>query len=506
MKSRFIIFLLIIFIPIILWGEVNGVREDLPGGRMKLKVWGSHAERGYAQGYLLAEESVELFSTYVIGYMFSGSSLLYNQSRQLFLSNWEIDEAYLIEFASALEGITDAGESIYFEILGREIDEYDIAMVNSVVDLLSYSRMYDLEFTRHWGCSTLTSWGESTIDDPDLQGELIVTRHLDWNNAGVLDNYPLLLICNPAEEDEQKFMTFTYPLFVTGLSATNESGLTCFMNVGSNHTITNPAPYKPLLLTMRKAIEKADYNADGTCDPLDMVTAVTESARAVSAIITCVQNSETEPLIIELNNTGTAIRTVADNELAPAIEGDNLVATNHFRMLYAPQYCGRYTALAAEIAANSNFDADRQWEVLAAESGQGTWTRMTIQISPALGECRWASTQYNTPAYDTEPTVIDINEEFANWTNIGDIEISPLKTFNYPNPFNPNTRIYYEIAGGETGKLTIYNIKGEIIKKEAGLKGKGYYHWQNDNLSSGLYFYEIISGSERRKGKMVLVK
>jgi len=127
MKRIVILFLILLMVNSIL-GQVNGVREDLAEGRMKVRCWGTHAERGYAQGYLLAEESVQLFEDYVIGYMYNGSNYMYEMSRTLFLANWEIDAEYLEEFAAALEGISDAGESIYITALGREIDEYDIAM------------------------------------------------------------------------------------------------------------------------------------------------------------------------------------------------------------------------------------------------------------------------------------------------------------------------------------------------------------------------------------------
>ncbi|MCF7920979.1 MAG: T9SS type A sorting domain-containing protein [Candidatus Cloacimonetes bacterium] len=432
MKYRLII-LLLIFTGICL-AQVNGIREDLPLDRIKLRVWGTHEERGYAQGYLLAEEAVELFENYVINNMYYGSSYAYGVARGIFINSFEVDEEYMAEFAAMLEGIVAAGESIYFEILGREIDAVDIAMVNAVVDLMALARETGFEMADPWGCSTLTSWGEATIDDPLLQGNLLVTRHLDWNSSGILDDFATLLVCQPSETDEQAFITFTYPLFVTALSATNESGLTCFMDVGSDATIVNNGPYQPVLLRMRQAIEKLDYDGSGACDPQDMVAAITESNVAATAIITVVQSSEQEPLIIEKNNGGQAVRTQADNDLLPVIIGDNLVATNHYRLLHPPLFCPRYTNLAYEIEGNSDFSAERQWNVLATAAGQGTWTRMTIQVNPVEGECLWASTYNNqTPSYNTEPTVINLYEEFQGWRNIPDFQVKTTPAFLFLN-------------------------------------------------------------------------
>jgi hypothetical protein len=338
------------------------------------------------------------------------------------------------EFAAALEGISDAGESIYFETLGREIDASDVAMVNAIVDITVFARQQGYALADPWSCSTLTSWGDATQADPVLQGDLLITRHLDWNGAGILDNYPLMLVCQPSEPDEQAFITFTYPLFITALSATNASGLTCFMDVGNNDTIVNNGPYQPVLLRMRQAIEKLDYDGSGECDAQDMVNALSESNVSATAIITVVQSSEQESLIIEKNNSGQAIRTQADNDLLPVIIGDNLVATNHYRVLYAPSYCSRYTALANAISSNSSFDSTRQWQVLGDAAGQGTWTRMTIQINPEMAECLWASTFNNqTPAYDTEPNVINLYEELQGWREIPDFKAKTTLAFLFLN-------------------------------------------------------------------------
>ena len=416
--------------------QVNGIREDLLPNRIKVRVWGNHAERGYAQGYLLAEESVQLFEDYVINSMFMGSIYAYGQMRSFFETNFEVDEEYMTEFAGMLDGIVAAGESIYFETLNREIDAVDIAMVNAVVDILVFARQQGLEVADPWGCATLSSWGDATIDDPLLQGDMIVTRHLDWNSAGILDDYALLLVCQPSETDEQAFISFTYPLFVTALSATNESGLTCFMDVGSDDSIVNNGPYQPVLLRMRQAIEKIDYDGNGECDPQDMVSALSESNVAAAAIITTVKDSETEPLIIEINNSGVSVRTQADNDLLPAIIGDNLVATNHFRVLQPPLYCSRYANLANAIEDNSDFSAQRQWDVLADEAGQGTWTRMTIQINPAQAECLWTSTLNTTPAYNTVQTRIDLYEEFQGWMDIPEYAAKTTVAFLFFNDGN----------------------------------------------------------------------
>jgi uncharacterized protein (TIGR02145 family) len=85
---------------------------------------------------------------------------------------------------------------------------------------------------------------------------------------------------------------------------------------------------------------------------------------------------------------------------------------------------------------------------------------------------------------------------------------------NYPNPFNPSTTIIYEISKLEKVKINIYDIFGRLIKKlvdKQEYSGKHSVTWDGkDNhgklVSSGNYFYQIISGDFVHAKKMILLK
>lgn len=88
----------------------------------------------------------------------------------------------------------------------------------------------------------------------------------------------------------------------------------------------------------------------------------------------------------------------------------------------------------------------------------------------------------------------------------------PVKfaVFNYPNPFNPVTKIKYSLPVGSLVTLRIYNILGEevsaLVKNE--YKPAGYYDvlFDGTNLPSGVYFYRIEAGMYVESKKMVLIK
>ncbi|MFC2131996.1 hypothetical protein ACFLSQ_11220 [Bacteroidota bacterium] len=46
-------------------GEVNGDTSSVNDNKV-IKVWGTHYERGYAYGYLLADEVIDILENYLI--------------------------------------------------------------------------------------------------------------------------------------------------------------------------------------------------------------------------------------------------------------------------------------------------------------------------------------------------------------------------------------------------------------------------------------------------------
>lgn len=87
-----------------------------------------------------------------------------------------------------------------------------------------------------------------------------------------------------------------------------------------------------------------------------------------------------------------------------------------------------------------------------------------------------------------------------------EVEVLPgFSAMNYPNPFNPETMISFNIPN-ETGTLTIYNTCGQKITRQNFTGGEHTYTWQADKYSSGTYFYQIKSGSNIITRKMSLIK
>ena len=90
---------------------------------------------------------------------------------------------------------------------------------------------------------------------------------------------------------------------------------------------------------------------------------------------------------------------------------------------------------------------------------------------------------------------------------------------NYPNPFNPETWIPYQLAESAEVKLTIYDMSGKLVRRLAvGHQAAGMYrsrsramYWDGRNqlgepVASGLYFYTLTAGDFTGTRRMLILK
>jgi len=103
-----------------------------------------------------------------------------------------------------------------------------------------------------------------------------------------------------------------------------------------------------------------------------------------------------------------------------------------------------------------------------------------------------------------------------NWNGVTDVEIiddnSPEEfslSQNYPNPFNPSTKIRFSITQVGFTTLKVFDVLGNEVAtliNEEMPAGKYEIEFSGNELTSGIYFYQLKAGSFIETKKMVLMK
>ena len=80
---------------------------------------------------------------------------------------------------------------------------------------------------------------------------------------------------------------------------------------------------------------------------------------------------------------------------------------------------------------------------------------------------------------------------------------------NFPNPFNPTTRIQYQVSSISEVTLKVYDILGSEVETLVNEEQEpGYYEVQfgDGDLASGMYVYRLTAGDYVSVKKMMLLK
>lgn len=158
-----------------------------------------------------------------------------------------------------------------------------------------------------------------------------------------------------------------------------------------------------------------------------------------------------------------------------------------------------------------------------ASDSNGTATRFSIRKSKldsmavAYGLtqdsvlCAWVATGY----LGSDSTTSNVNIVVLKTNTVGVNSISSVvptehKLYtNYPNPFNPTTKIKFEIPKDEFVKITVYDLSGKAVSELVNERLKaGVYEtdFNGASLASGTYFYKIETSNFVETRKMVLIK
>jgi hypothetical protein len=140
---------------------------------------------------------------------------------------------------------------------------------------------------------------------------------------------------------------------------------------------------------------------------------------------------------------------------------------------------------------------------------------MILELISAAYGCNFFEIDGQEYMFVVEVSAIEVFE-INNTSNIGELEVVDMGTnlSNYPNPFNPETTINFSLNEAGPVELAIYNIKGQKIKTLVNetLPAQNYnivWNGRDDNnqqVSSGVYFYRMNTSTYTSTRKMILMK
>ncbi len=127
-----------------------------------------------------------------------------------------------------------------------------------------------------------------------------------------------------------------------------------------------------------------------------------------------------------------------------------------------------------------------------------------------------ASTSYYIVAeYDSglsEPSNTVVVDPSSNEENVNMVVAADI--LNYPNPFNPSTRVSFNLNEAAKVNIQVYNVRGQLVKTlHNGPLAAGSHSltWDGSDMnkrtaSSGIYLLRLFDGKQTHLRKMCLQK
>ena len=117
----------------------------------------------------------------------------------------------------------------------------------------------------------------------------------------------------------------------------------------------------------------------------------------------------------------------------------------------------------------------------------------------------------NSPL-DPDGTIADMGAfYFDQNAEIEDSELHGAKysLSNFPNPFNPETTISYQLPVDHNVDLKVFNIKGQLVEtlvNDYKPAGEHSIIWNAEKQASGIYFVRLETGNKEHIKKMILLR
>jgi hypothetical protein len=314
-------------------GAANaGAADDYVHGRMWTKsgqrilhVWGTNYQMGFAHGYFLGRDIMDLMAVYTFPPPGDGP-VIYDIARLFVQTTFDATDAEFFDEARGMQdGMIAGGVDPYVDVLGRDFDYWDIITLNSLSEILA------------WLCTTLGAWDDATAAEPRAPRQTIVAHNTDFRDEYLeapmlMAQKSVVISYSPSDPQRQRFIAVSNAGVLGAPFLVNEAGVVATINAGTafGHTtdpILDPKP-QHAGWTTRQAISLRGVNGEGAYTIADYFQYFKNVAQYSTTINQAFQPralGNPPAAALELNNKSRAMRYPADD---PNFAPDMFLALN----------------------------------------------------------------------------------------------------------------------------------------------------------------------------------
>ena len=211
------------------------------------------------------------------------------------------------------------------------------------------------------------------------------------------------------------------------------------------------------------------------------------------------------------NDNGTITPTAAISSM-PYTPNESIAALKHFYRTYGPNLWGDFGFKDAFNLTYSSKGVLGTWfsdGYLAIDQGP-----IIVMIENYRSQLLWNKFMANPEIQSALTAVGFVPDSTTDVSDPDRLNYSFKLDGNYPNPFNPNTVIRFELPQNQNVSIKIYNVLGENVRELFNgelTAGINELIWNGNNdygnsVPSGVYIYRMESNGNLLSSKMILQK
>jgi len=334
--------------------ELHGRIERHDGLRL-LRLWGTPEQRGYAHGFLLADDIASIMNLEFAS-RFAPRPQMLVQARLALPRIIEYPDEIARELEALWRGLVAAGVDLEMPALGRDFDKTDLLVANA------------LDVFGLMGCSSFTVWGEQAVG-----GGVLTARNFDWPLTGDHMLKDTLLVVQEFE-DGRKVASLGWPGYVGTVTGVSADGVAAYLHVGSAK-VSLPEPSSwPSAIAARKVLASKGQGDARLLEARQHIEHTSPPAGFLTHVVL--------PEVPASGTPAALFETDAHKCVRGEVQPGPFVVTNHFRTREdgrnsSGDSLGREEELQKGITGcievgDRKVDVDEAWRMLASvEAGGG---------------------------------------------------------------------------------------------------------------------------------------